>query len=147
MSKRDDVNRRIANLKEKARLLKVVVDGGGGFSNDPDGDGNVEIVIRGKATGQRVSLGIANKIRGVAGAEVPRPKIAIQNLAELTPEILERDFPRFYQYIEEMSCCYLIFNDVAPQDMELNVQRVGHDTLKHWYTQKEEPEMESVPIG
>lgn len=147
MSKRDDVARRIAGLKEKARLLKIVHDGGGSFGDIVDEDGNVEIVIRGKATGHRVSLGIANKIRGVAGAEVPRPKIHVQNLYELTPEILERDFPGFYQYIEEMSCCYLIFNDVAPQDMELNVQRVGYDTLKHFYTHKEEPEMESVPIG
>lgn len=139
MTKRDDIARRIANLKEKARLLKVVVEGGGGFGDVEDADGNVEIIIRGKNTGHRVSLALANKIRGVEGAEIPRPKIAIQNLYELTPEMLENDFQPFAKYVEEMACCYLIYNDCAPQEMELNVQRVGVDTLKHWFSKREVP--------
>jgi hypothetical protein len=54
----------------------------------------------------------------------------------LTPEILERDFPEWARYTEEMGCCYLIFNDIAPQDMEIVVERVGPRTLKHWFTKR-----------
>lgn len=141
MSKRTEIARRIAAAKEKARLLRIVLDGGGGFSDDVDDNGEVEIVCKGERTGVRVSLGLADKIRGVEGAEVPRPKIAIQNLHELTPEILEREYKPFFKYIEEMSCCFLIFNDCAPQDIELNVQRVSHDTLKHWFTLRKSEEV------
>lgn len=144
MSKRTEMARRIAAAKEKARLLRIVLDGGGTFSEDVDANGEVEIICKGERTGKRVSLGLANKIRGVEGAEVPRPKIAIQNLHELTPEILERDYPSWFRYVEEMSCCFLIFNDCAPQDVELNVQRVGFDTLKHWYSKRESEEV-SMP--
>lgn len=139
MSKRTEMARRIAAAKEKARLLRIVLDGGGTFSETTNDAGDVEIICKGERTGVFVSLALANKIRGVEGAEIPRPKIAIQGLEELTPEMLESDFKPFARYVEEMACCFLIFNDCAPQDMVLNVQRVDRFTLKHWFEKREVP--------
>lgn len=129
MSDRAKIAKARQRMIKVADLLKQTDTGATTFSA-PTEDGKYEILHNGKKTGVFIaeSLYVAVMTKNLPG----RPKISIpgEQIEELTPEILEQEFPTVHEYMEAVCIYVMMMNNVRASAVEMEVQRTAKDTLK-----------------
>lgn len=135
-SDRNAIAHRRMQLIELGKLLRQYSTGATSFSEPIETKGGVrEVLHNGKGTGFCVRESLYNAVVNKVHPE--QPKIAVENeqVYELTPEMLERDYPTVFQYVEDCVLYLMMMANLPADKVEMTVERTGYGELK--YTFKE----------